>query len=1689
MLRGLLKNNKGAVLLVVLFVIILIVGLAYAFTIVAISTYKTAQNEINSQQAVFEAQSTAKIIMEQFLDDTDVFNTPKFVQQIIDSPTKEITGTYTGTNGEKGQFIIGMPDYPIDQTIIHVTVTANVGQSSSSVTAVLKGEPQDVQDPLLDYSLYVTAPRSIHNYNFTNFSAADGGYVLTLYISSDDTNKTFNYSGGTFPQSGTNSRVTISGDLNMNNGYYKAIITCYGSLKVNALTAEEDVFVRDNFISENNSWLKKSIVSYGNSTINGGTIDGSITAGGVVIVNTATIGIKNNYSIQSKSNIQVTNSNIKGRINGQGNSISVTGGNVGNSSSGGGNIYARNDLTLTNTIVYGDVHVKGNLVMNNSTINGNVRVDGDVIMIQSNIGVVGSSIRSLNTKGDLNILGSAASNITGDCRIDGKLDIQARSTSYTHRFGTNAYVNESTKGHLLSIKGHNGAWDGVNSVKLYNVLAPGYIATPHRVVFSNSPTDTHYPSIIGNLRIQDNSNYATSSDGAIDMGGSTINHLWMITPDGSPKTISRINNVTVTNLYGGQLFLLNRFEQLSGGIIDGTYVEFGTTNTVSYISKIYGNVQSTGQVRIRGNAHFYSNSTVKAATGLIVNTPSRSDNVRQGTIHSDNEITLDGPIGNLYLASDTSNFVMGSTGRVNGNLVSASANCITLSSSSTITESLHSSGPIVINGGVVGGNIKTTSTLTINSGSTVGASSTHQIYAGSGVIDNGGAQVQSIYNDDTSLLTINSTVNGYIYTRGNILINTGSAVGGYVRALGTGTSTIKRSVTGNLQVGGALDMWDTAVTSLSVGGNVRAANARFYSTIIDGNLHTTGSGVAAWGSRTIALEASHVRGSLHAQHASGNVRLGGGCTIGYVGGTYTSRTAAWIGGQLNFSAGNIAYGNVYCGSYLTQGVSSVEGTGNTIHGNLYANSSVIINHEVAGGYGVSSYQGIYSNGSVLINDFVGANGTIAYVRGVGSVSITNYAVTGEVFGPANVTLTNAPVGKVHPRDGSNNPTHWVKLVGNSPVAGDVFSNNGFEQSSGSKIGGSLRVNGSSGVTININAAVQGTVFAPESARVVVADSLSYSAGVPRAVGGTLYATSNVTVGNGSSIGGNVVSYNGNIIIGNNSAVLGNVNTDSSAGGSVTIGSSSPVTGGITSRGNISTGTGSSVGGNVYSYIGSVTLAANVGGSVYTPSTYSSSGNSTISGNLRADGTSTHTIDGSVHGNVWVNGPLNIVASSGAAGSRRIGTNTGHTLRCNGALNASAQYDIRGSVNNISGNMTIGHNVGNHVECPNGVVNITGNVGGNLRSWNTTTVGGNIGGNLFVFSDGTKVVKISGNIGTPAVPVATRIKGQFHQYGTVYGSLDIDGGYTPYGITEFPALTIAGDFTLPAEATKLGSIGETTHISGTLTIVDSALTRHIYGEIRCSNLRINYTGGVSTIITNSTITSWPGKDRWSVRFYDDVHVVNNAYVLGATFYHSTGSGPGSTLFVGRHLAARDCNFYARGYTSTATVATNTSYGSFSVGYNVTGTAGASAGQNGSVVTQGVTIFSRTQVKGNAYYLHSVLAGSNTTTAAQKVSHYVGGNLTLDGSRIEGHASNHEADTLTVVNGNCTLIHSSGYSTYVGNTNAVNRNGNYNHKASYEGLYVGGTLTIGASTNVYVDVYAHTINNSGRIQIGGKWNWGT
>lgn len=1667
-----IRNNKGAVLLVALFVILLLVGLAFAFSVVAISTYQSTQTQIATQQASLDARATAQVVTDQILN-LDEQATGRLVNQLMTSQEGQddsgLQGSFTGTNGEYGRFEVFFPEIN-DKSIIHIRVTAQKGEVASTVTTVLRGIPREVDDIYDDYNIYITSPNG--EYIFDRIHAAPPvgevpGDVMTLYISTEPGYDTFimPYNGSTrrqFPDSASlqgNSLVTVSGDINMQGGQYNSLLTVYGTLNMQDVIVAKSTYVRDNIIMDNNSVIEEAASTYGDITINGSSnatysVGKNIIAAGIVVINNARIGFNNNVSLESRSNIYLNNVTLDRGIRSTGRIVEVANSTVGHT------ITASGDVEATDSALK-SLNVNGDLTLINSTADGDVKVNGDVYMINSTIN------GSLDVQGDVIIDGSAfqPSSVLGDVIINGSLTTQKLSNSF-HQFGSD--VNN-----VVSITKPNGEWDrGEVAVKIISCDIKGRLITPYKVVFMDNASQlaSGAKSKIHTLYIKEvYRRLPGESDGYgayIRLFGSEIENLIVAGSGSERRSVYLMDDTTgenrfVNSIYGDEVYLVG-IRQESDGIIDSTRLQLYSSNNTN----IAGTIYSKSHVLIEGNAHFQDTAQVHVASTL--NVMADTANTRLGVFNVGGSAILNGPIGSLNIQNGASitdvNYPV--NGYINSNSVAAFA------INSSVAGFVSTMGNVAVSG-TISESLKSEGKVTINSGAVIGSDPVqHQLYSGGGIIDNGSAIVNaSLYNNSTDLLSISSEVNGGIYTLGAIeLLEHSTPVGGNVIAEGTADSSSKRSINGSVQVSGFFDMSFNTNSGLSISGNVRAARAHFWGTVVNGNVHVISSGYAVW------LESSHVRGTVYAEASGSNMRLGGGCSVGL--NAPANSTVIYIGGQLNFSAGNIAYGNVYSNGFLSQG--PLEGSSNRIDGILYSTGNVLINHTSDSVFNANpnTYTGgIYAEGTIDIHSLVDT-GYIGYVRGEGSINITNYTVDGDVSGPANITLNDTIVeGSVQSRD-NNNPAHWIKLQGESPIAGDIYSSGVFEQSALSPIGGGVRVINVNGGIINIKANVANNIHLTHSANVQIDDNLI--------IGGIVYAADNVTIGNGVTLGSHITSYEGDIYVGSNCVIGGNVTTSKNTGGDISISDNSPVTsGGVSAGGSIIIGENSAINGNVYSESGSsVNIASDVGGSVRAPAEFFLN-NANISGDLLllaySSTVAEHNIKGSIDGNIKSNTSLSFVHdASTAAGSRHIGVlGSGNTFDINGELYISNAYIVYGNIK-TAGDTYIETDVNGRIECGSetnrGTLDVFGNVGNTIRAWDRVYIEGNIAGNLYVLSVGNKDVEVHGEIGTSTTPVQVRIKGKFIQYSTVYGSLTVDGDWEPYNITEFPSVSVSGDFVLPANATKLGAIGEITHIGGNL-IINTNVNVEVFGEIRCNNLIVNYQGAIGDNIDLAKIISWPGLARDVVKFYDNVHVQDSAYLLGATFASASANGPGSTLFIGRHMAARDCEFFAHGYQSNQVVALDTRYGSYSVGYNM-------ITPNPAVITQGCIVNSRTQVKGSVYYYHTVLNGSNTDVASQKVSHYIDGNLTLQGTGIITSAYEQSYDTLTIVNGNCQLISDPNYATYIGNTNYINRGSTY-FKHSFKGLYVGGSLTVGSGTSIHVDTYAHTIVNSGTIQIGARW----
>jgi hypothetical protein len=664
--------------------------------------------------------------------------------------------------------------------------------------------------------------------------------------------------------------------------------------------------------------------------------------------------------------------------------------------------------------------------MQSSTVNGNLKTEGDLI------------------------LDSGKCIIRGDCVIDGSLNTCMLGTTYSqttyHEFG-------SGTGNKLVIGAPTGAWDRTEqAVILFNSYVYGTLITDYKVVFTDDATVTQdatnmnahcRKSYINSLYVKANyQRLSTDGNGLyIRMYGSTINNLYIVDNSGN-RYDTVIDNAYINNIYGNNLNL-NAVYQAVGGIYNGAFVRF--YDTTSVMARLMGSIFSTGKIQIDGNTHFGDGSNTAnlyAGNGFSTGAVTVTTNTRNMNVYAGGTITLAGPVGNLYLASNASattvNATYAGTNAIGGSLISESTNAITIASGAIITGSVDSKG-VITTAGSIGGTLTTTSTVTVNGG-TIGTTSADQLYC-KGLTDNGGATINAnIYNDTANALTLRSALNGSIYTKGNLTIAalSGDAIEGNVRADGTGETAIKRSVTGSIQTSGGLNMYDGAATGLTVGGNVKATYALFYSVTVFGNVQSSGKNASNY---SVQLESgAHIRGATYSS-SDGTIRLGGNCTLGAA---ISGQDVVYSSGQVNFSAWNTAYGDVHCASFYSYNT-GWEGSGNHINGTLEADS-VYINH-VSSTYnaGSSSYNGIYCYGNVDISGLA-SNGSIGFVRGSGSINIKNYSVSGEVFGPANITLDNTSTGKVYACDPSApSVLGCVKLIGTSPVGSDVWSlGTGFE---------------------------------------------------------------------------------------------------------------------------------------------------------------------------------------------------------------------------------------------------------------------------------------------------------------------------------------------------------------------------------------------------------------------------------------------------------------------------------------------------------------------------------------------------------------------------------------------------------------------------------------------------------------------
>lgn len=295
----------------------------------------------------------------------------------------------------------------------------------------------------------------------------------------------------------------------------------------------------------------------------------------------------------------------------------------------------------------------------------------------------------------------------------------------------------------------------------------------------------------------------------------------------------------------------------------------------------------------------------------------------------------------------------------------------------------------------------------------------------------------------------------------------------------------------------------------------------------------------------------------------------------------------------------------------------------------------------------------------------------------------------------------------------------------------------------------------------------------------------------------------------------------------------------------------------------------------------------------------------------------------------------------------------------------------------------------------------------------------------------------------------------------------------------------------------------------------ALTRSnidFYGYVKASLLVCNVvlsSGGdvtVSTVINNPGIfDGYTDDTNKNIHFYSNVYVASSsstggrAFLRNCIFKGADKTYNGSTLYADRGVYATYTTFYGAGYQSTIKHSYSTQEGTYNTQNSAYSTKFGSVyaglkkdeSSNYGLYFDNVECYSNITLwtKQNAYISNSKLGesydfSSYTATNGAVYRNYTkyynfGGSLELYNSGIESAISSSgvELTAYTVVNiGNALTL--SGDS-YIGSEFTTPRE---HAHTWFKGVYVGGNMTIGASSTVRLNTYCKgTLTNNGRIEL--------
>jgi filamentous hemagglutinin len=1463
----------------------------------------------------------------------------------------------------------------------------------------------------------------------------------------------------------TDGNVNLDGNLTLSSGQSTTIAAQATAKQAVTLTAGQGIAVTGSLASGTTltanahgafSVAGSTLVGT-DATVNGGSIDvpgvlivqnngtlnaqGDLTgSGSIAFGQSGTITTGNDVSLTGQllaNGLQVTAGNSAAFAQVQaGGAFSVTANGV----AGAGDVTFNGDAAAVGATT---VQAARDIVVN-GTLAGGAQVG---LAAQRSVTVnAGSTVQSVGDMAVAATNGSVTS--TGTLNSGGALTAQAgQDVSLT---GTTTVTGDTTL-----TAGHDVAIDGSLAGQGSATLNAGHdanlggtsgftkdvaVTTGNDIALTGALQGDHVTLTAGNSatlnNIQANDALRVTTKGAAGGGDITVNGLVASLTSGMLNAARNVNvkgtlqtasalsitagantSVAGTVQSNGDLTFTNHSGSLTstGNIATGgnlvanasQSIDLGTqsTSALGDITLSAGqNIQMDGSVVGQGNGTLTAGGAIAGAAGtafgLAANLSSGGDTNLTGSLRAATIQTSAG--GNATLnnvqAGSTISLNALNTLTVTGAVAGGSTVDLTAGQDLAISGSLQSTGDTNLTAlfGSVSLNGPSASAL-----ASIASSGALNVLAGTD-INLGGTTTVAFDTQLNAARDVNVT--GSISGQGNGLVVAGRDIGGAGSLTFTQAATLaagRNIVQGGLIQGNAVQV--SAANDVTV-NNVESATtiALTSGTSGTGNLTVTG-GAASTGAITA--------------HSAGDViitstgKLASGTTVGVtaandidVAGAVESNGDAVLTarqGSLNATGGINSGGNLT----VTTGLDLSLGTSTTALGDVTLNAGrdAVLNGTLVG----------QANGYVTAGRDINGPGTQGFTDAAAFNAARDITLTGSLSGGTTVTLTGQ--GNV---TGSGN----VQSVGDLAVIATTGS---------ASLTGTTATNGALNVTSGLDTQLGGTIAATSQVTVSAGRNIEVTGGLSGQAAGTLTATQDIT-GAGSAAFAQAVSLNASHDVALTGSLQGTAVTVTGAN-NAGLGSVQATSGNLSVTANGNAGGGDVTFGSTATASGNLTLQA--------------ANNVTAAGALNAGGTTSITAPGSVTlASVNSTSDLTINAGASLAASGSVTTN--------GNLNAMAGNDLSLGAALASGTVNL------QAKGQNGAGDV--GVAGTLGSGGTTrvtaardaTVGGDLSSGDAVTITAARNLNVGGNIGAGADVALTATAGNLSVTGSTTGTGNLNstaGGMLALGgelVNGDTTLTSAGTATLTGAFYGLGAATVTAGAiagGGALTFGnDINLTASsggiALGEIQGAGRLVatsngDMSFGAATAVDDVTATSKSG----SVTFNGDLQTGGNAQIQAATNAVVTGS------------------ISSIGAVNVTGTTGNVSMAGVSSNGDATLTAGQTLTLSGTSVVAGQLALTGADVtlSGSASGSKSVtvtaknsLDASRATLVSSQNTQVSGANVTLGNLLVGGTLSAHASSQLSIASGSAVDV--------VGATTLASQNGLTNAGQ----VLAGGALNVSA-----------------------------